>query len=1549
MMRFPADSTGPIAMTSDLADAGNSLCISTGGAFRFARSAIGVFRESGEKVVKNRRLVGEEGFFDCYLFALWDSEGVVVQDVECTSAHEVHVLRVGAPPIVFRGIAAADLLSIVSPLAGGGAEGRQQILDWKLTRESLRLRISLPTLVREGVGGSKAKSSLRWQEAIERGEVSLLTRKAKFEHAFRNRRHWSSLFQLHAYGALCGRVHPEFGTLSVVVLTAVESLLMYGRWDNAICGSLKSGIDGVINLENQGVSSALRGVGVAELAAIYKSRKLYIKDDVDVLRGAVAVLDRFKLPATPLSMKAESALQHFCDRYSNYLAGASADRLASWKRGEIDHQGGAGVYTTKAAGGRAAECHLIVGLYRLYLGQPSTLAEVFGAIDSQSLDSLVAQVESVDAHKDEILAACLWFIKQSRDWPRCAYAIFPQREPKMRAFLMISFAEQFVGRLLSEPLRCMLKDDPFCRAAFAGNRTQGSPFDEPLREAVEKGDWVLLADAKAATDNIQFETSKRILSVARDYVPAGVYEACEVLLSPSWMSATTERPQPCLIAGLRRAVPTLLTPGRLPLVGGTTVRRSSPLVVPREIRGEPLLQPANVPAVRLLEHVDAICDSIRCYQLTLVKASTGSGKTVLLSTLTDSIVQMPSIASILLFKESLRSMGKACTVFYALDREEPRVGVPILCTAALVASLARRFPSRLVVLDEVESMQEDCMLNLRDCVTWGNRVVATSATPDKLRIPHDFRRLDFDTPSPYLTTTSEMREVDLKVRLKEGKFSKALVVVHSEPYARRLAEEIPGAIALLAADRASDYASKVIAAKCIVSTNVVRSSVTIPGLDLVADYGVKYVELDFASQGFSSLCVVKVTQEERTQLRGRVGRTGPGEYVTVKHDVEFHELDSGMHFGRMPKVARRFLDGMSLATLAQPVCQATVLMDGVTHQLVELLWGVKATPLTPLSVSFGRRLGDKGRALVLLATLEESGLFSRAMGLSSSTDPVEVDAYNSVKELRSSKPGAYLTALESVYRSLCKVQAYGIQTRLIQRWMSTTTDEAGELLDGQPLPEGRFSSIANDDALRAYMLSFGWRSIARSEGNNYVGVFRDFKVSKSGSDPPLACLMGLGTNRGDFRFAVAFALSEEDLLVTLGGLSRVRLPVEVSPMDEIGVEEFDPFHPWDPAGTMSAGEDGVSEETLFSLAGLVISRYAADVKGRGKMRLRVEEHVFPKRQTSLPSDLPDILDAMRSHCENACKVPAQLTCRGMPMSWIVSFAVLNAVNSAAYYEAKRRAPVSDLRNRANGFGDDLIASGTEAFVREVNEIREDLGLAANEHATGYFHHSLLKDDDESAIGVFCEVLYDLRKGGLLHPPKTRAYLSLANAYAPEEFIHGSQAYLPDVAGVERFMSRHTPEYLEVLRTESPSLDRPFRTTYPRALLRRVFQESLGPFEPVLSPHDARELLSRVEPFILPVAPSTRGAPERMLETFVSRPPIIGVVAAKRLAPFVGLKEGSFRVMDIEEFVGETRRGPHAGVPFILPGEWGSLGMSRAYMEKRSASNMPGIVPEAEPL
>jgi len=292
----------------------------------------------------------------------------------------------------------------------------------------------------------------------------------------------------------------------------------------------------------------------------------------------------------------------------------------------------------------------------------------------------------------------------------------------------------------------------------------------------------------------------------------------------------------------------------------------------------------------------------------------------------------------------------------------------------------------------------------------------------------------------------------------------------------------------------------------------------------------------------------------------------------------------------------------------------------------------------------------------------------------------------------------------------------------------------------------------------------------------------------------------------------------------------------------------------------------------------------------------------------------------------------------MPMSWIPSFAVLNAVNAMAFEEAFRINPDAE-RKRGFGFGDDLIASAsTRKFVSDVNQIREDLGLTANTHATGYFHPTLLSED-ESALGVFCEVLYDLRTGRVLHPPKTRAYLSLANASAPQEFIHPVEAYLPDVRDIHRFMRRANPEYLEVMRQESPQVQRPFRTTYPRALLRATLARAVVPFEAVLSPGDAKEFFALLEPFILPVAPSTRGVPHRIEGDVRSRAPLIGVRSASRIAKLIGVNPGNWRQIDVEEFIIDSRPSDVNLHPYYAEKEeWVGLGLSPAHFLARGAAN-----------
>lgn len=1502
---------------------------------------------SGDLHVTNRLVVGEPKVFGSFIEALWHNEGVKDSNRTPEKMQELQVLD-GDKVLRFHGTEASEVMALISTNSCGNLEGRNQTMEWSTHEQSLVFRISLPTLVRQAVGGSTfGKDEQEWEDAVRDGTVKQVVNRRKFPLAFRNQRSWSGLFALHAFSAHMLRANPEYERLRCITRAVVTSVIAYGHWENPIAVGWKQAIDGIMNLEALSVSRNLRlQCKEGELACVYKLRKLFLKDNVDVAQGAKSALERFTMPPAPPDAFASLSVTLFQRTFLRFLQGASDDTRARWKRGFVDHQGGAGVYATRSDGGRAAEAHLIVALHRLSKGQNSPLTGVFGDMHTGDLSGLLAQVEKQETHLDEILDACVWFLDVTHKWPRCMYAIFPEREPKMRTFLLLDYAEQFVGRVVIQPLREMLRETPFCMAAFNGQKNPGTSFDAAAIAAAIAGDWQLFADASCATDGFDYEISTAVIEPLREFVPKAAFDCCVRALSPRLMSFTSSRPALGTIATFRATRELLFAPDGSPLVQlSPALRDMSERAFLSEFSA-PALWPARVPEVRLKAHLQTICVAMTKHRVILVKSETGSGKTLLFSTLTNCIVQLPSIAALMLLKESLRHFGHEACVYYSLQQDEIRDWIPILTTSSYVPILAKKHPHRVVVLDEAEVPQEDPMLNIVAARTWRNSTVIMSATPDALRLGDGVHRLNLHTPSPHHVEQMDMSESEMCSFLATDQFNKALIVVHSEPFARRLAARLKG-VAITSDVRASDVPLEELCRlnRILVSTNIVRSSVTLPGLSHVFDYGIKYVQLDFADQGFESLLITRVNEDEVTQLRGRVGRVSDGVFVRVKHDIDYHE-HVDLVCQRMPKVASFLLDGGSLTDLPREVCQNSVLCETVTQKLCHALLGVQSRGLMPLYIKAARAMSENSGFCAMLTAVEQSGLLGRAQGLKNIQTLPEQNAYSAVKQLHATPMEQWPAQLPSVFKALSEVPAYRTQTSIITKWLSRPEDD--ERLEWSPrdmsqplrsVPVFSPNDQLNNVSVQRFLSVFYWRSVAKANasGELYIGVFRDFSVRRLDSDPQVAVLLGLGLNDNTQSYTLAVPFSEADVETLRSTMRSFHIRVELS--EEADLRMQMPTAASFSAKMLVSPADGPDME-LCSLSGLHFLRAQKESKGRSRPKGILTLRRDDKRTIARPEDLPGILRSMLETVLKSCQEEPVISTKGMPMSWIVSFPVLNAVNYAASLGAMHICHAKDPtfdRNHANGFGDDLAACGSEMFCRLILKCRESLGLGTNVHATGFYHPSL-KLPGEVALGVFCEVVYRLEDGSILAPPKPRALLSVASAMAPMNSVVSRKSFLPDVQDVMRAIQRNLPEvFAQLPQEEHQNEEAPFRSTYPRTLLRAVFMQSLGKTESVLTERAAKQFLEQVEPFVLGVAPSTKGTPVRVLPNGRHMPLVIGVGAAMRFADAISRARHSDNVQ-----VGSTTSldellSPFTGQPFHSATQLAELGFPAQVIRARSSA------------
>ncbi|KAJ3371791.1 DEAH (Asp-Glu-Ala-His) box polypeptide 34 [Kappamyces sp. JEL0680] len=113
--------------------------------------------------------------------------------------------------------------------------------------------------------------------------------------------------------------------------------------------------------------------------------------------------------------------------------------------------------------------------------------------------------------------------------------------------------------------------------------------------------------------------------------------------------------------------------------------------------------------------------------------------------------------------------------------------------------------------------------------------------------------------------------------------------------------------------------------KCILSTNIAETSVTIDGIRFVADSG-KVKEMGYdAKQGISRLSEFWISQSSAKQRAGRAGRTGPGECFRLYSKEEY---DQFLEFP-IPEIFRMPLDTIVLE------CKALGLGDAKLFEFIE--------------------------------------------------------------------------------------------------------------------------------------------------------------------------------------------------------------------------------------------------------------------------------------------------------------------------------------------------------------------------------------------------------------------------------------------------------------------------------------------------------------------------------------------------------------------------------------------------------------------------------------
>lgn len=1386
------------------------------------RAVIPYRRKQGSMKARHGACTGPSRWFPTYLEALWNTEGSLPEFQAPVKMQELQIWDGNRRELmVFHGAMAIDRLYALRPSICG-SKTKECVADYSCER-NLVIRLSLASWCRSAAGRSDIKDLNEWASRCRDVERTV---GGALKPDLRTQRFWKGIGDIHLFLTLLCRSSKDFKGLRRSALTEI---LESGLFENSFLEQVKEGINSLMNVDSDhAITSLIRTKGEEIQAQYYKLRKVIPKDDSYPMTNCLKAQSRFCSTEEHVKTSVgQRGIEIFQNEFKRFIDLQDEETLRRWARPSILHQGGAGLWFTRKNGGRPDELQMIVGLHRLSRGQKSPMCENFGTLtEGDGVEELLTLLRGVDMIYDEIVDACSWFLEEfvyKRQIPRLFYCIYPEREVKSRTFMLYDYASQLGGNMAKCSLVAFLKQTKFCEEAYKGIRGHSNAHDL-IKRAVARELYVLSADASTSTDNLDFAECKAVFEPALSCMHPFARQTVERVFSPTMTACTVTRP---------KFSPVWFFANDCKLFEYTGLKLNRDVVEkddwerPSHDSGTKYLVD-DVPDVRLKPHAKLIVDCIEKHKRVLLKSPTGSGKTVFAASVTPSIIQFTSILNLEAFAETLKFYEIDHAVHYSTSRTKKLTGnVTILTTGFYVIQLARRFPKMLVVLDEAETLRQEFLLNIIDSKKIRNHVLLMSATPEQIA-HHDAFLLEIEAHSPWKTDYIDLNESEM---LKEVESSgrKTLICVHSEPFAKSLGGKLPDSFVLDSSSRFEGYMTKVREARVIISTNVVRSSLTIPDLDDVVDYGIQYEELDFPSLGISNLVITDVDEFQRKQLAGRVGRMRDGRYISVKSSIVSVGSVSPPSL-KMPTVSNR-LGSIDWDIFPRAVSLAPIVVETYSQRFLERVFDMRFSNHTPHSLQIVKKQMNRGGFFIAqLLLFEESGIPTRISSLRLSDEIEDRELANLFKE---SVNGDYIREIEDVIKSCRDRPEFRQPLTLMSRWLETLGKES-------IIAKGLGSETA--EVLLAFRC---WRTVVRTQGPLYVSQFRNFQVPKKKGDPEFAVLIGATRFGGVSRYLVAVPVSEK-IFNLLAGEMQKETEVRIVSSGELNLDEIE---------------------------SLVIGRESADETGRQKKNVVVGYERFETSRTFRPEQLDSCLLTLE---KLASGTSTKLTTRGCPQSHVLSFPTLNALNYCAYLGTRELYPEFD----ALGYGDDGLAAGVREACETFLRARESYGLLTNRGSTG------ISKGGREGLAVFCEMIFSLKTGKEIISAKPKSTNYAYRAYHQHDCFSSTPHYQNDIGNIVEGLRNKVPSMFSVIMKEADaSCDLlPYRSTITRQILTRMSYHD-ATLSSVVTTRQALEIIEFLEPFVLLVSPSSKGAPVRESRR-ASRTPFVTLEFYNRIREFL---------------------------------------------------------------
>lgn len=1377
--------------------------------------------------------------------ALWRSEGNTPKRIPASALTELHIL-LGDRVHVFQGEPAFRRLSILPPSACSldiEARAESAIAEASVGAD-LVIRVSAQTLARTlaGACGFPVTSALSMANQIlhERWRPP-----PTFAGRLKNERFWNCLMRIHVYFRMAGRAYSN-NLYRHIGQKLVLSMLRGSRCQTETVKTWIESLFCIISGQARNeLEERILSLPEEERATLWRSRRLINKDDSDPLENCRNAIGEMSAPVI-LQDQQEQAARHALRLWveaAEVYVNTNLSELLERRKTTSMHRASATVFASRSDGGGGAELHLMVGLYRLSQGKKSRLADVFGnAAETLSIETILSLTEQNPAYREEIEAAGLWFVKEL-DKKGMSYpfiCIYPERETKGRTFMLLTYAEQQGGYNAAHLVSGFLRSRTDTREVYAGFNTRGwlGRMDEDIRGMVDA--LILWLDSRVATNPLPHPYC---LEIYRPFGPVLTEFDKEMIsrtFSPRRVHAATDRGvnvlkklayQEFILENLNCE---LLFTEKKKEHHHTALSRFA-------------VRPQDAPPVRTLGKLGEITSMLETHRRIILNAPTGSGKTVLMAYAFNSIIQFPTIAALLIFEKGMLDNGRRVNVYYSAEKRIDlfdEVGEPttILCTAYFVRKLAHQYPTMVVVLDEADQKNEYNLINLLSSRQLGWWTVVTSATVDELRGEDCTPRVTLEGGTNFPVEELEMDYEEMLSEIKSD-IPKALVIVHSEPLCEKIVRTVEAAgrkaFALTQQQRQSDFMEKLDDCQVIVSTNAIRTSVTLP-IEWVFDCCQVYETVHFPVHGMDSLVLFRTSQSMETQAKGRVGRIAPGSYVRVSGAPGDPQPYTPKILGRCDTIAAQ-LGTQSLAEFARELNVPALILQAYHIALFQRQKG-KVAEGAPAWVSMLRHFADcRVSDLIELVGFEEAGIGSRVRNLEA-----DLEVVADYRAFKQTAPLDYFLAIKSLRTATQPRNWFKQEFLNIERWQERF---------GGDSPGDLFSPLN----LRAIAFAL-WRAVSVYQDGQLVGVFRNFSVAKPQGwaleKGKSYVVLGLSLFQGETSCRGVLPLTA-DTTAWLQEIMSQRVKVHANAADQVSFE-------------------------------------TCHILGWDKKR-RNEE--VQKRETKLNFDsygshtvfTPNRCEEIVEHLVKAQLVTrvgeSVMTTRGSPMSSTASFPVLNAFGTAAHMRA-RDITGEQLRG-ASVFGDDDAVAGSKAACDLVIETREALGLETKMSDTVMI--PVKKDGkpvESRSLGVYTERLIAQPSLREVMSVKPSGLVRLFHAHHPSQVIASEVPEAADMLHFSEQIRAKAPRWHETLMLESEKLPlrHARRVAAPRRILASSFLKQLRPND-VVAEGDVDRLFLHLESALLTVYPSTMGKPARVEDPVIDvvGHPIIPLTLAREIA------------------------------------------------------------------